>query len=103
LNLKYIPWALVWFRLSLAPIFPVGCILGANGGLYVGLLLAGIVSDIFDGVLARRWKCSAPALRRADSNVDTVFYSAAGLTAVALQALIWLLGESDWRSCFFSW
>ncbi|MEI9998573.1 MAG: hypothetical protein WDO13_05100 [Verrucomicrobiota bacterium] len=31
------------------------------------LLLAGLVSDIFDGVLARRWKTSTPALRRFDS------------------------------------
>jgi CDP-diacylglycerol--glycerol-3-phosphate 3-phosphatidyltransferase len=79
-----IPWILVWFRLSLAPAFPLGYVLGADGRLYIGLLLAGIISDIFDGVLARRWQCSTPALRRADGNVDTLFYSSAGLTAVAL-------------------
>jgi len=79
-----IPWILIWFRLSLAPFFPIGFLLHADGRLYVGLLLAGIISDIFDGVLARRWKCSTPSLRRADGNVDTVFYSSAGLTAVAL-------------------
>lgn len=81
-----IPWILVWFRLSLAPFFPIGYLLHADGRLYVGLLLAGIISDIFDGVLARRWKCSTPALRRMDGNIDTVFYSSAGLTAVTLHS-----------------
>jgi CDP-diacylglycerol--glycerol-3-phosphate 3-phosphatidyltransferase len=81
-----IPWILVWFRLSLAPFFPIGYWLAADGRLYAGLLLAGIVSDIFDGVLARRWKSSTPALRRFDGNVDTIFYGFAGLTAVALHA-----------------
>jgi phosphatidylglycerophosphate synthase len=81
-----IPWILVWFRLSLAPLFPLAFFLGAPGEVYAGLLLAGIISDIFDGVLARRWKSSTPSLRRTDGNVDTVFYSSAGLTAVFLHA-----------------
>ena len=79
-----IPWILLWFRLSLAPLFPIGYLLRADGRFYAGLLLAGIVSDIFDGVLARRWKSSTPSLRRCDGNVDTIFYSSAGLTAVTL-------------------
>ena len=82
--MKSVPWILAWFRLSLAPIFPAGYFLGANGWLYVVLLLAGIFSDIFDGVLARRWNCSTPALRRLDGNIDTVFYSSAGIVAALL-------------------
>lgn len=81
-----IPYLLVWFRLALAPGFLVGYWVGADQRLYVGLLLAGIVSDIFDGVLARRWKCSTPRLRRLDSNVDTIFYGCAGLVGVILHA-----------------
>jgi CDP-diacylglycerol--glycerol-3-phosphate 3-phosphatidyltransferase len=82
--MKRIPWLLVWFRLLLAPIFPAAYFLGANGWLYVAVLLFGILSDIFDGVLARRWNCSTPALRRMDGNIDTIFYGLAGITAVFL-------------------
>ncbi len=77
----WIPWILVWFRLALVPVFPIGYFLHADAGIYAAALLAGIVSDIFDGVLARRWKCRTPPLRRLDGNVDTVFYSSAGIIA----------------------
>jgi CDP-diacylglycerol--glycerol-3-phosphate 3-phosphatidyltransferase len=79
-----VPWMLVGFRLALAPLFPLGGWLGAPGWFFVAVLVAGIVSDIYDGVLARRWGTSTPPLRRADGNVDTVFYSSAGLTAAVL-------------------
>jgi phosphatidylglycerophosphate synthase len=84
--MKHIPWILVWLRLALAPWFLIGYLVGFNRWIYVGLLVAGIISDIYDGVLARRWNCSTPGLRRLDGNVDTVFYSAAGVTAVMLHA-----------------
>jgi CDP-diacylglycerol--glycerol-3-phosphate 3-phosphatidyltransferase len=79
-----IPWLLVWFRLVLAPVFPLGYFLRADHWVYVAALLAGIISDVFDGVLARRWKCSTPALRRFDGNTDTIFYSSAGVIAAIL-------------------
>ena len=82
----WVPYSLVGFRLLLAPLFIVGFLLSAPPWLYVGFLLTGIVSDIFDGVLARRWGTSTPALRRLDSNVDTVFYGLAGITVVMLHA-----------------
>jgi CDP-diacylglycerol---glycerol-3-phosphate 3-phosphatidyltransferase len=79
-----IPYSLVWFRLLLAPAFWVGYALGADHRLYAGLLIAGIVSDIFDGVLARRWKTSTPKLRRFDSNVDSLFYGSSAILAASL-------------------
>jgi phosphatidylglycerophosphate synthase len=82
-----IPFLLVWFRLVLAPGFWIGYWLAADQRLYVGLLLAGIISDIFDGVLARRWKTSTPRLRRWDGNVDTLFYGCAGTVCVLLHAV----------------
>jgi CDP-diacylglycerol--glycerol-3-phosphate 3-phosphatidyltransferase len=81
-----IPWLLVWLRLVLAPCFVVGYFAGAPGWLYVAMLLVGIFSDIFDGVLARRWGTSTPALRRFDSNTDTLFYGCSGTVAVLLNA-----------------
>jgi phosphatidylglycerophosphate synthase len=85
----WIPYSLVWFRLLLAPVFVAGYFLDASPWLCVALLVAGIISDIFDGVLARRWGTSTLLLRRCDSNVDMVFYGVAGVIAVLLHAA-WL-------------
>ncbi len=85
-SLGRIPYGLVWFRLGLAPCFPLGYALEAAPWFFVVLLGAGIVSDIFDGVLARRWGTSSPRLRTWDSNVDTVFYGLAAITVVLLHA-----------------
>jgi CDP-diacylglycerol--glycerol-3-phosphate 3-phosphatidyltransferase len=38
------------------------------------LLTAGLLSDIFDGIIARRLGVSTPLLRRLDSTVDQVFF-----------------------------
>jgi phosphatidylglycerophosphate synthase len=38
------------------------------------LLTVGLLSDIFDGILARRFKISTQKLRRLDSTVDQVFF-----------------------------
>jgi len=83
------PYLLVFFRLTLAPAFWIAYFLNSPPWLYVTFLLAGIFSDIFDGILARRWGTSTPHLRRLDSNVDTLFYGCSGLVAVLLQAA-WL-------------
>ncbi len=45
-----------------------------NKFVIVGVLIAAIVSDIFDGVLARRWKCDTENLRKLDSKIDTIFW-----------------------------
>ena len=42
--------------------------------LPVTLLVAGFLSDVFDGVVARRGGVATPFLRRLDSSVDTIFY-----------------------------
>ncbi|CAG5076911.1 CDP-alcohol phosphatidyltransferase family protein [Parvicella tangerina] len=38
------------------------------------LLLYGLISDIFDGILARKFNTSTPSFRKADSIVDLVFF-----------------------------
>ena len=69
-----LPWALVLFRLALGP----GIVwLGRKfpfPALIVSCIILALVSDIFDGVLARRWLCDTPRLRRWDTLADTVFY-----------------------------
>lgn len=69
-----LPWALVLFRLALGP----GIVwLGRKfpgPALITGCIVLALISDIFDGVLARRWLCDTPRLRRWDTLADTVFY-----------------------------
>lgn len=43
------------------------------------LLTAGLLSDIFDGIIARRLGVSTPMLRRLDSGVDQIFFICVGL------------------------
>jgi len=64
---------------------------------WLGLMIAsGFLSDVYDGILARRWKTDTDALRLADSAVDIVFYLGI-LTAVverhwpSLREHAWLL------------
>ncbi|HET7456231.1 MAG TPA: CDP-alcohol phosphatidyltransferase family protein [Gemmatimonadaceae bacterium] len=47
------------------------------GVAYVACCVAAFLSDVFDGVLARRWRVDGPTVRRLDSAADTVFYVAA--------------------------
>ncbi len=66
---------MVVFRLLLAPAM-VACALRAPGPqVWLGLMIAaGFASDVFDGILARRWGTATTGLRVADSAVDMVFY-----------------------------
>jgi CDP-diacylglycerol--glycerol-3-phosphate 3-phosphatidyltransferase len=79
------PEVLVAFRAACAPaIFVLACF-GFPGPLLAGIVLAAFVSDVFDGVIARRLGCATAGLRYADTLVDTVFYVTA---AVALRVAV---------------
>ncbi|WP_428149271.1 CDP-alcohol phosphatidyltransferase family protein [Brevundimonas sp.] len=66
----------------------VGLALAGEDGACAVLLSLGVLSDIFDGVLARRWNVSTPALRTWDSRADVAFW------ACAFGALI--VSRPDW-------
>ena len=72
--MRAVPWSLVFLRLVLAP----GIVWVATepwpGTALSGCVLVALLSDIYDGVIARRLGCDTPAIRVADSLVDTVFY-----------------------------
>jgi CDP-diacylglycerol--glycerol-3-phosphate 3-phosphatidyltransferase len=73
------PEVLIAFRAACAPaIFVLACF-GFPGPLLAGVLLAAFVSDVFDGVIARRLGVATAGLRQADTLVDTVFYIAAAI------------------------
>lgn len=68
-----LPWALIATRAALAPVV---ILLALNGqGPWIAVaIVAATLTDIFDGVVARRLGVATEALRRADSLIDTVFY-----------------------------
>lgn len=71
---RHAPFALTTFRLLLGPVALVGALAGVPRIAYLPLLIAGTISDIFDGVLARRFQISTPGLRRYDSVTDMIYY-----------------------------
>lgn len=77
-----LPHALLALRLLCAPGIGLAYACGAPGWVLVAILAVAFLSDVFDGIAARRLGLATATLRRADSLIDTVFYIAA--TAVLL-------------------
>jgi len=75
--MKRAPAALVAFRLCCAPVLIVLERLGASGRVLAAVVFLAFLSDIFDGIIARRVGVATANLRRADSIVDAFFYLAA--------------------------
>ncbi|AEV99179.1 hypothetical protein A4D02_11475 [Niastella koreensis] len=82
---RAIPFSLVIFRLLLAPVMIIWTLQTHQSGWFlVTCLWAGMISDIFDGIIARNLGVATNSLRKWDANVDIVFWMAAGVS-------IWLL------------
>jgi phosphatidylglycerophosphate synthase len=71
---RYIPVALTTLRLLLGPVALLGTFFGAPRWIYLPILLIATLSDICDGILARRYGVATVALRRFDSSADLIFY-----------------------------
>lgn len=69
-----IPAALIWFRLLAGLMIVWLAFTDADRGWIVLLMTTGLLSDIFDGIIARRLNISTQTLRRLDSSVDQVFW-----------------------------
>lgn len=76
---EQIPWAMAIGRSVLGPVLVLGERAGWNGLTMAWFVVAALLSDIFDGVLARRWGCDTAAVRLFDTIADTVFYLGAGI------------------------
>jgi phosphatidylglycerophosphate synthase len=74
IRMSFIPWSLVVLRSLLAPAIVLSARTHVPGTWLSAIVVAALISDIYDGVLARRWHCDTPAIRLSDSMVDTVFY-----------------------------
>ncbi len=85
---RFVPWSMITFRVLLGPVVLLGERCRWNGITLAMMVLAALVSDIFDGVLARRWSTDTAAMRLADSLADTAFYvCVAGALAFGMPAV----------------
>jgi phosphatidylglycerophosphate synthase len=80
-----IPQLMAGARAALGPIVILGQACQWSGITLASLIVAALLSDIFDGILARRWHCDTPAVRLFDSMADNVFYLCVGI-ALCLRA-----------------
>lgn len=82
-----IPHLLILFRLLLAPIILFLAYKTGNESRIIILVLMflGLLSDIFDGIIARKQNISTVKLRRMDSQVDLIFWLAIVFSCNILQ------------------
>lgn len=81
--MKNLPYILIGIRFLLAPvIFSLAYLNGGkSGNLILTLMVIGLLTDIFDGIIARKVGVSSEKLRRLDSQVDLVFWLSLGFAA----------------------
>jgi len=72
--MNLLPPSLIALRVVLGPLIILGAIQSWPGVLLVTMLTAGTLSDIFDGIIARRLGTATQHLRQADSAADVVFW-----------------------------
>ena len=78
---RSVPAALIALRFILGPVLIFVCLRSYSAAVVVVMLTA-MLSDIFDGVIARRLKIVTEGLRVADSWVDAWFFMCAGVSAI---------------------
>ena len=77
-----LPIALTLFRLVAGAAFFPLVLWRFHASLLVALLVAGLLSDVADGIIARRLGIATLALRRLDTRADMVFYGCAAAAAL---------------------
>lgn len=74
--MKKLPIFLVYSRIAISPVMLLlAWFIGAEAGIAIIILaLYGLISDIFDGIIARKLGVSTTFLRRLDSTADQIFW-----------------------------
>jgi len=91
---RQIPWLMAAGRALLGPVLIVADRCGWNGFALAALIVTALVSDIYDGVLARRWHCDTPGVRLFDSMADTFFYACVVAALWMGKPVLW----ATWRT-----
>ena len=84
--IRRVPLSLTIARALIAPVVVLGALYHPSPTLFAGCLIFALVSDVFDGIIARRLGIATPRLRRMDSVADTIFYVSALFAAWHLHA-----------------
>jgi CDP-diacylglycerol--glycerol-3-phosphate 3-phosphatidyltransferase len=71
---RHLPFALTTLRLLLGPVAFLCAVTNVPRWIYLPILVTGTLSDVYDGVLARKFGVATPALRRYDSVADVIYY-----------------------------
>jgi phosphatidylglycerophosphate synthase len=89
-----VPLLLTLLRAGLAPVIVLLALVLPSPAAFAACLIAAVLSDYFDGVVARHLGIATPNLRRLDSIADSLFYLSALFAAWWLypQALAERLG-----------
>jgi len=93
---KRLPFWLTTLRLLLAPAVIALALTNRRGLWMIFTLAAALFSDIFDGIMARKYNVATEGLRRYDSWTDTIFYLAVAVSAWLLESeklapILWLI------------
>lgn len=84
---KRIPHLLIYLRLLGGIVIPfLGFFVDDCGGIILSIMVFTIISDIFDGIIARRLGIATEKLRILDSNVDLVFWLSTIITLFVLNS-----------------
>jgi phosphatidylglycerophosphate synthase len=87
-----IPWTITGLRAALGPVMIAGAACNWSGIALACMAASAAIADIYDGRLARRWKCDGPAVRLFDTMADTFFYACVGVA-------LWLSRPQIWHAC----
>lgn len=79
--LKTIPWILVAIRFAIAPLLLLDALDGKTSAAFILGYIVAFLSDIFDGIIARRLGVSTVQLRQADSWADISLYLCVAVSA----------------------
>ncbi len=107
--MKQLPYALILFRFLCAPVMLcLGYFYQTQyTKLIVVLLFLGLLSDVLDGIIARKQNTSTAKMHRLDSQTDMIFWLSAGFTAWFIRPqtisenlfMIWILLGME-ASCY---
>jgi len=92
--MRWIPAALIAVRVSLGPVLLLVAVSAEMPAAVVAILAAAMLSDLFDGIVARRLGIATARLREADSFADAWFFlwvaASAWLAAPEVIRAYWL-------------
>jgi len=94
--MKTIPYILIAIRFILAPIILSLAYFKGEESRFLILLLMyfGLLTDIFDGIIARKVGVSSEKLRRLDSQIDLIFWLSLGFASYFLNPE---LIKNEWK------